>query len=375
MYVLLIIGLARKNPPSTLRQERMARQRVAPTTFSERRGRRSRGLPPEAINDIEMDSDHRIMEADLMNSDERLLSSQRTNQNFTAKATLKEVMIAAPTFKIPSDHGGSIRHSQSPSSDGSALSSVRGQSSEYETPGTSTVVTPAESLGRRGSLIGISEKTGRGRPMGQLAQVGIHNKRMHEDILGDALLAQALQEDEYREDKPARGFAKRRRTVPIEDSQDEDLSLSDVHDVDLLETGHQPAKKIKTGGHLSLPTRVGRESAIKSMTDKVYREIMDTDSDDSDLSQYNIDEDLEDFEGSDASDDDMSGLRFTAPGEADAATATVASNRAAAASTVRLRGRNMAPRVTAGRNRYSRNRQPHDLRVSILHLLYRSFSN
>lgn len=353
----------------------MTRQRVASTTFSELRGRRSRGFPPEVSNDVGMDSDHRVVEADLMKSDERLLSSQRTKQNSTAKATLKEVVIAAPTFKIPSDYGRNIPHSQSPSSDGSALSSVRGQSSEYETPGTSTVVTPAESLGRQVSLTGISGKTGRGRPMGQVAQIGTHNKRIHEDILGDALLAQALQEDEYRVDKPTHGFAKRRRTVPIEDSQDEDLILSDMDDVDPLETGHQPAKKMKTGEHLSLPTRVGRESAIKSMTNKVCREIMDTDSDDSDLSQYNIDEDLEDFEGSDASDDDMSGLSFTAPGEADAATATVASNRSAAASTVRLRGRNMAPRVTTGRNRYSRNRQPHDLRVSILHPLDGSFNN
>lgn len=351
----------------------MARQGVAPITVSERRGRRSRGLPPEVINDVEMDSDDGVIEAGLVESDENLLSSQGTNQDFTVKATPKEVVIAVPTFKIPSDHGKRILPSQSPSSYGSALSSVRGQSSEYETPGTSTAVTPAESLGRRGSLTGNSGKTGRGRPMGQPAQIGIPNKRMQDDILGDALLAQALQEDEYREDKPARGFAKRRRTAHVEDSQDETLSLSDVDDVDPLETDHQPAKKMKTDGRLPLPTRVVRVRAVKHRTGRVYGEIMNTDSDDSDLSEYNTDEDLEDWDGSDASGDDMSGLGFTAQGAAEAE--TVASNPSAAASAVRQRGRNMASRVTTGRNRYSRNSQPHDLRVSILHPLDRSFSN
>lgn len=370
-YLLLIVGSAKKNPPSsTLRPERMTRPRVASSTINEPRGRRSRGLSLEVTKDVEMDTDDLVMEAEPTKPDKKFRSSQRTNQILSAKTTLKEVMIPSPPFQIPSDHGKSIPPSQSPSSNGSALSSVRGQSSGYDTPGTSTAVTPAESLGRRGSLTGISRKTGRGRPMGQLARIGVHSKRKHEDILGDALLAQALQEEEYREGKLA---PKRRRTIAVEDSEDEDPSLSDVDDVDPVEAGHQSSEKMKIGGRLSLPTRVARESAIKSMTNKVPQEVMDTESDDSELSEYNTDEDVEDFDTFDASEDEISGFGSTAPGEADAGTAMVASNLPAAASIVRRHGRRMAPPATAGRNRNFRNRLPHDSRVSILHPLDHGF--
>lgn len=367
LYLLLIVDLARNNPPSsTLRQERMTRQRVASTTINELRGRRSRGLTLEATKDVKMDSGDLVMEAESTTPDKNLRSSRRTNQSLSAKNTLKEVMIPSPPFQIPSDHGKSIPPSQSPSSDGSALSSIRGQSSEYDTPGTSTAVTPAESLGRRGSLTGTFRKAGRGRPTGQLARIGVPSKRKHEDILGDALLAQALQEEEFREDKPA---PKRRRTIAVEDSEDEDPSLTDVDDIDPLEADDQSSKKMKIGGRLSLPTRVARESAIKSMTNKVPREIVDTESDNSELSEYNADEDVEDFDAFDASDDEISGFGSTAPGEADAGSAMVASDLSAAATTARRHGRRMAPPATAGRNRNFRSRLSHDSRVSILHPL------
>lgn len=359
------------NPPSsTLRHERMTRQRAASTTFNEQRGSRLRVLSPEVTKDVEMDSDELVMDTHSTKSAKKLLSSQRTNQSLSAKATLKEVVILSPPVKRPSNHVRSIPPSQSPSSDDSALSSVRGQSSEYDTPGTSTAVTPAESLGGRGSLTGNSRKAGRGRPMGQLARIGIQNKRKHEDILGDALLAQALQEEEYGEDKPTRGLAKRRKIIAMEDSEGEDLSLSDVDDLDPVEAGDHSAKKMKVGGCLSLPTRTARASAIKSMTNNIPREIMDTDSDDSGLSEYNFDDEPEDFEGSDPSDDETSTFGFAAPGDADAA--TVASNRSAAASTARRRGRRMAPPATVGRNRHLRH-MPHDSRVSILHPLDHGF--
>lgn len=363
--------LARTNPPSsTLRHERMTRQRAASTTLNEQRGSRLRALSPEVTQDVETDPDELVMDTNSTKPAKKRLSSQRTNQSLSAKATLKEVMILSPPVKIPCNHVRSIPPSQSPSSDDSALSSVRGQSSEYDTPGTSTAVTPAESLGRRGSLTGISRKAGRGRPMGKLARIGIQNKRKHEDILGDALLAQALQEEEYGEDKPTRGLAKRRKFVAVEDLEGEDLSLSDVDDLDPVEAGHHSAKKMKIGGRLSLPTRTARASAVKSMTNNIPGEIMDTDSDDSGLSEYNSDDDLEDFEGFDASDDETSTFGFTAPGEAD--TATVASNRSAARSTVRRRGRRMASPTFVGRNRHLR-RMPHDSRVSILHPLGQGF--
>lgn len=326
---------------------------------------------------VETDSDDLAMEAASTKPDKKLVSSQRTNQIISTKATLKEVVISSPVSRILSNHGRIIPPPQSASSHGSALSSERDQSSEYDTPGTSTAVTPAESLGRRGSLTGISRKPGQGRSLGQAAQIGTRNKRKHEDILGDALLAQALQEEEYREDKPTPGPSKRRRTVTVEDSEDEELSLSDVDDVDPVETGHHSAKGSKTGGRLSLPTRAARESAIKSMTNRVPREVMDTDTDDSELSEYNSDEDLEDLEGSDASDDDMSVFRFTAPGDADAdedaAAATETLSRSAAASTVRRLGRRMPLPAAAGRSRYSRNSGYRESRVSILHSLDHDF--
>lgn len=316
--------------------------------------------------DLETDSDDLVMEMDATKPDKKLSSSERTNPSLSAMEMLQEVLIPSPTSKAPSHHGRSIPNSQSSSLDGFASSSGRGQSSEYDTPGTSTVVTPAESLGRRGSLTGMSLKAVRGRPKGQVVQTGVHNKRKHEDILGDALLAQALQEEEYREDKPTRGPAKRRRTVAVEDSEDEDLNLSDVDDIDPIEADHQSTEKKKTGGLLSLPTRAARDSAIKSMKNKHPREIMDTGSEDSELSEYKSDEELGNFEGSDISDEGTSVFGFLARDESDAATATVASNRSAATSAVRRRGRRMAPRATAGRNSGLRGGLPHDSRVSIL---------
>ena len=368
MLWLIDCSVRNNTPPSNLRQERTTSQRAAATTLSSRRTRRSGGLSNEVTEDVKLDSDGLVEEADSTKPGKKSFSSQRTNQSISAKATVQGVVIPSPTSIIPSRRGRSIPTSQSPSLDGSTLSSLRGQSSGYDTPGTSMAVTPAESLGTRGSLTEISRNAVI-RPIEQSTQTGIHSKRKHEDILGDALLAQALQEEEYREEVPTGSLAKRRRTVAVEDTEDENLGLSDVDDVDPLGASHQSAKARKSGGRLSLPTRAARESAMKSMKNEVPRDITDTDSDDSELSEYSSVEDLEDFDGSDTYDENMSVFGSTAPGEADGATATEASNRSAAASTVRRRGRRMAPSAAASMDRSPRNRLPYASRVSTLHPL------
>lgn len=254
-----------------------------------------------------MDSDNLTQISEGKDSDDEPLSLKRAEQTGSAKKTLKEVVIPPSSFTMPVSLSRTVTPSQSPSSDGSALSSVRDQSSEYDTPGTSTAVTPAESLGRPTSLAGLARKTGRGNLLQKASQISVPTKRKHEDLLEDALLARALQEEEYQVEQPIRGIANRRGATAIEDSDDDDdLDLLETDEADSPGIGIQSSKRQRVGGHSSLPARAARESAQKSVAENVSRSILDTDSDDLGLSEYGSDEDIEDFNGSDVSEDEIS---------------------------------------------------------------------
>lgn len=314
--ILLTATLARKSiATSNLRSETTARQRAASTASNQTRSHTSFGLQPTlANNDDEAESVHLVYTSDDTDLDIEPLASKRTKKPVFEKQTLKEVVIPSPSFKLPARRGRTVLPSQSPSSDGSALSSVGDQSSEYDTPGTSTAVTPAESLGKATSLAGLAKKSAKGRSMEQGAQTGVSRKRKHEDLLGDALLAQALQEEEFSEEPPTRGIIHRRRANAIKNFDEEDLDHVEMDRSNSLGIGIQPSKRARVGGRSVLPARAARDSAQKSIAEKVSRETMDTNSDDSELSLYDgSDEDLKEFEGFDHSDEEALESDSSAP--------------------------------------------------------------
>ncbi|KAL8764354.1 MAG: hypothetical protein Q9184_000059 [Pyrenodesmia sp. 2 TL-2023] len=229
---------------------------------------------------------------------------------------LKEVAIPAKSFKQP--HQGPNVSSRTSSSMGSALSSARDQSSEYETPGTSAAVTPAESLLKAPSS--MSWQKSKPRWMGLLEKEGsIPTGKRKRELLGtdamldnDALLAQALQEEEYAEDdvKPIKGRRARKAllgdsddemknicqmpTSLVDDSDNEFGSLSDLSDHSSIEIGPSSRKRPKLAARSSLPSRSARDEARRSIKEKVDNGIQD--SDDSTMSELSFtisDDDLE----------------------------------------------------------------------------------
>ena len=238
------------------------------------------------------------------------------------------------------------------SSISSSLSSVRDESSEYDTPGTSTVATPAESLMKEGrsikrpgrisssNLTYHSEESFKGK-----------RKRMVVDELleADAILARELQEQEYGKDEQVAARSKSVRTRLIEDSEESLLSdsrgensleagdsavfdlppsensnrgrrkawLSQVPPTDIegeqsqeessneegISETHKPrAKRVKTSYRNSLPSRATRQSANGSIQIRNAGKVRD--SEDSEMSDHSDDASLFDSDSeSDAFED------------------------------------------------------------------------
>lgn len=225
---------------------------------------------------------------------------------------------------VPRKKNSRLDSPQSPSSISSTISSRRDCSLEYDTPGTSAAVTPAE-FSAEGSK---SKSSSRGISMRRLngttrmaaetpssATSKGKRKREPEDeledlISSDARLAQALQAEEYADLEPRE---KKRRNLRIEDSDEEADSLSDVpSDFDAesisrptsVQADRRTVKKIKTGGRL--PTRAARDNARKSIADKASLGILDDHDkdvmDDSELSDYLSDMDSETADNTDYDD-------------------------------------------------------------------------
>lgn len=208
------------------------------------------------------------------------------------------------------------------SSLGSSLSSIRDQSSEYDTPATSVAVTPAEPILKEGSSIMGYSKLGSGsmrfNVSGNRAK-GKRKRSYEEEITEtDALLAQRLQAEEYDDLLPARSNIKRGRRKRIEDSEEEEPFSSSLADAapakrmgklqnnkvsvqtpvqfrsdseedggasnrDLLAAEMPDNKKPKATHRLSLPSRASRDNARRSLKDKNTRRVID--SEDSGLSE------------------------------------------------------------------------------------------
>ena len=236
-------------------------------------------------------------DADMPNnekSDNEVVVKRRPSERRQAKTVLKEVAIPLSSMTKSEGLRGRGLPSLSPSSIGSISSASRDRSAEYDTPATSAVVTPAESLGKTLSSKSLGNPLGRTLPNSKTITT-MKGKRRRDDVdelvEADALLAQALQEEEYGDKKPTRGRPKKAPRNLVNDSDDDsvlsDLPLEDSDDIDLPVT-----KRAKKSERPSLPTRAARESARKSITAKASREVMDTDDSD-DVSFTYSDTDLD----------------------------------------------------------------------------------
>lgn len=257
----------------------------------------------EDTEDTEMDSDNfTTISSD---SDEPTVVKKPKNSAYTTKNSLNQRSERPTRSMTGPQRARVIPPSQSPPGSSSAVSSVRGHSMEDETPRTSVAVTPAESVSKGESSAALKNFSRGSRR----SQTSTQNKRKHEDFLKDALLAQALQEAEYQDEPTSPPFARRRTKVAIEDSEDDELALSNEGEDEPVKIDPQPSKRRKVGGGSSRPTRAAREKAISSLSKNTPKEIVDTDPEESELSEY----DTEDVDESEDSDDAISVLIPTIP--------------------------------------------------------------
>lgn len=216
----------------------------------------------------------------------------------TPKTTLKEVVIPPASFNASSRSVKRASSSRSPETSGSGLSSLGDQFSDNETPETSAIMTPAESLTKREPSSKIFNTTLEGDDDTSFTNTEVSVKRKRAHVDDDALLAQTLQEEEYQRDGSGQSFVKRQRTIKSKNSLDLP-SLSNRIEALLPEQERRTHSK-------SLRTRRARESDGNTLEPEDAREVMDTNSDDSELSEYNAREDLDDPAESDSSEDNSS---------------------------------------------------------------------
>ena len=277
---------------------------------------------------------------------------------------------------VPTSNRTSIR---------SSLSSIRDQSSEYDTPATSAVATPAESLVKERTLgvpLKVSERLSRGK-----------RKRSEADdqFEADAALARSLQEKEYDEEPKSGRRSRGERQVLINDSDDEvdgpfsdaDVplsrstepdrrapfplprrpdrdSLDDDDDDDDEDDPLLRRKRVKPTLRASLPSRAARESATKSLKESGSRRILDSDDSElselsdasSDASVFASEVDSDDMEDSDeVGEDDGEGAEENALGTTAGSSTSVAN---ATTTPAGRRGRRRALRQNNDRSRQHR---------------------
>ncbi|KAL8908758.1 MAG: hypothetical protein Q9207_000615 [Kuettlingeria erythrocarpa] len=259
------------------------------------------------MKEIENSSD---VDTDL--NDEDPLSSSKDKpaaKSMSAKApahpgvaieVLKEVAIPATSLeRVQQGLNGSSRTSSL--SITSALSSIIDLSSECGTPGTSVAVTPAESIVKAPSRISWQKSKPKktdlltkeeSNPTGKRKRISSGADALLDE---DALLAKALQEEEYAKDEVQPIKGRRRRQALIDDS-DEDMentyetpislvdvsdnesgNLSDLNDRSSTKARPSPRKRRKLAGRLSLPSRPARDEARRSIKEKADAAIQDSD--------------------------------------------------------------------------------------------------
>ena len=302
------------------------------TSSAPKRGRPRRSIEVKE-EATESDSDDAT---DLQEESEPLVAKRKSRPG-PAKKVLKAVAIETTTPTASTNARRRVPSSQSPSSMDSILSSTRDQSIEYDTPGTSTVATPAEmSTEVKKSLLN-----------------GKRKRRSTDDVAADARLAEALQAKEYEdiENKPN----KRSRFSAVNDSDEDESVLSDLSEEGSLEhaVGFQ-GRKSKPAGRASLPSRSARDSAKKTITSL---HIDDSEEESvSEFSELNSD-DLDDESESDSDAEDVptiaaavATLDSTVPNTEQATSSTPARGRH------RRGARNNAAAVAERRENWNRRR-------------------
>ncbi|KAL9014947.1 MAG: hypothetical protein Q9173_000401 [Seirophora scorigena] len=252
-------------------------------------------------------------------ANDRLQTEQKLPGLDPTKEILKEVAIPANKLSLPARQGQAMP-SRSPSSMSSGLSSVRDLSTEYETPGSSAAVTPAELLVKRPAL--------NQGPLGLEVSRGKRKRNLpaaDEMLEADALLAQALQDEEYAEEDVKPQKARRAPSILLDDSDDEmeDIfrgsvddsenefgSLSDLDIVPQNKAGPSTSKRRKLSGRPALPSRSARDKAWRSIKQKAALQVQDSDESAlSELSEFGSEVDSEDLEEeSQASEDDVAAI-------------------------------------------------------------------
>ncbi|KAL8695465.1 MAG: hypothetical protein Q9218_000043 [Villophora microphyllina] len=265
----------------------------------------------EIKNSSDVDTDLAMEEsmnvAEEPDSDDTPLS-RKSGKVQVKKEILKEIAIPPAEFKIPSRRG---RPTLSPSlsSHGSALSSIRGQSSDYDTPGTSAVMTPAESLGKGVRSFSRQSKSSRGSLLG-VDDTSVKSKRKRDviaadDILDtDALLARALQEEEYADEEVKPKKTKRAPKALKQDSDDELELFAELDDEDIIEASPVIRRPTGANGRSSLPSRSARDEAKKSIRRKASLQIQNSDESAlSDVSEFLSEAEVVDSDESEAIED------------------------------------------------------------------------
>lgn len=265
----------------------------------------------------------------------------------------------------------------------SSLSSVRDQSSEYDTPATSAVATPAESMVKE-RILGVPLKVSGRLDRGKRKRSGLDGQ-----LEADAALARSLQEMEYDEEPKTGRRSRGAHQGFIHDSDEDvdDLSATSDADVPLCrrtEPDHLAPfppprrphsdslgddddddpmprrKRVKPTLRASLPSRAARASATKSLKDIGSRRILDSDDSDlselsdtsSDASVFASEVDSDDMEESDeVGEDDGEGAEENGLGATAGLSTTVAN---ATITPAGRRGRRRAPRQNNDRSRQRR---------------------
>ena len=310
-----------------------------------------RGRPRRSTEVKDSDSDDSMS----ISEESKPLVAKRTSKPGPTKKVLRAVAIKTTTPTASTGARRRVPSSQSPSSIDSTLSSTRDHSIEYDTPGTSTVATPAEmSIEVRKSLLDSKRK-----------------RCITDDVDADARLAEALQAEEYEdvESKPN----KRSRLSVVNDSDDDESMLSDLSGEDSLDddVGFK-GRKSKPAGRASLPSRSARDSAKKTITSL---HIDDSEEESvSEFSELNSD-DLDDESESESDTEDIPTIA--------AAVATLDSTlpnteQATSSNPTRRRRRRGAPgnaAAVAERQENWRRRRIAGLNYRVSHELQSTFSN
>lgn len=225
-------------------------------------------------------------------------SPKRLRNRLSGKDVFQAVAIPSQTHNNLARRQNMSRvPSQTPMSDSSALSSVRDSSNEYETPGTSTAVTPAESLAKGTRPLRTLRSKANNTSLLSQASTSVKRKRTDKDELleADALLAQALQDEEYAEQGTSPQLSRRDRRNLIVDSEDEaDLSTFPKEEASSEDESLAP-KRVRRSNRTSLPTRSARRNTKASIKHKGNNQMPDSDeSEVSEFSEFRSDSDSED---------------------------------------------------------------------------------